>query len=125
MGGDKKLTLPEFISDKNITFIIISILFVYALERFAKSMHTDLVAPTFQKCLMTAGWDPEKIKCSTNHQELWKKLIVNTLELTFSIIILFLLSRFIFGHTCSKFSEKLNQSKSDKRKEIIVYFKPI
>lgn len=107
--SNKKPSFSEWLTDRNITFIIISILVVYALERFAKSVHQDLVTPAFQKCLSVTGLAPELAPELTSRlasgsenvvvkRKTWQKVLINVLELSFSVIILFILSRFIFRH---------------------------
>ena len=104
--SNQKPSFSEWLTDRNITFIIISILVVYVLERFAKSMHQDIITPAFQKCLSVTGLAPTSKMLGVagtsgqniaNHKT-WQKVIINVLELSFSVIILFLLSRFVFKH---------------------------
>lgn len=84
-------TFKEWLSDRNITFIIISILVIYALERFAKNMHTDVFLPLVNKCTSSLGCDPEK-------PHMGSKVVSHVIELTIMIIILFVLSKFAFKH---------------------------
>jgi hypothetical protein len=124
-----KQTFTEWWNEKNTPLIIISILLVYILERFTKSMHTDVVTPIFHECVKTTvGWNPQEIKNSNSKK--WKKIVVHFLELAFSIFILFLLSRFVFSHTLS--SDKLKQlgqektgQKKREEKPIIIYFQKV
>lgn len=93
---NQKPSFSQWLTDRNITFIIISILVVYALERFAKSLHQDLITPTFEKCLAVTGLT--RVESAVVKRKTWQKVVINVFELSFSVVILFLLSRFVFRH---------------------------
>lgn len=120
-----KISFVEWLNDRNITFIIISILVVYVIEKFAKNLHNDLVTPAFRKCMAVAGWE---IKTTVNHPP-WKKLIIHILELFFSIVILYSVSKYVFNHSPapkskSKSDVTVSETKRDKPNVFHIYYAP-
>lgn len=94
MSSNNKPSFSEWLSDKNITFIIISILVIYALERFSKNIHNDLVTPLFNMCLEKFGHVPIPSKPRSTVQ----KILLHVLELSFTVVLLYIVSRFVFKH---------------------------
>lgn len=92
----KRLSFTEWLTDRNITFIIISILLVWSLERFSKGMHSDLVTPAFRGCFATIGFHAHNPQHKT-----WQRVLTHVFEVSFSLIILYLLSVHAFKHKCS------------------------
>ena len=93
MSDDSKNSFKEWLSDRNIAFIIISILIIYALERFAKNLHSDVYLPLFNKCVSKMGCNMQD-----PNQMIWQKFLIHILELIVTIFILFIISRFVFKH---------------------------
>jgi hypothetical protein len=93
MADKEKPSFKEWLTDRNITFIIISILVIYALERFSKNIHTDVVTPMFHQCLLAAGCEPNR-----ENRPMWQKIILHVTELAFTVVVLYLISRFLFKH---------------------------
>jgi large-conductance mechanosensitive channel len=103
---NNKPSFKEWLSEKNITFIIITILVIYAIERFVKNVHNELIPPVIEKCLNKIGYTPDE----KHKRELWQKIMIYILELTFMMLFLFFLSRFIFGHTNTNSQTKNNNN---------------
>jgi hypothetical protein len=105
-----KSSLKEWLNDRNVAFVVISILVVYALERCAKNLHNDLVTPTFHKFLHTCGWD---VGCSHEERPIWQKITFHILELLFTILILYVVSRYAIGHGKTKGKQTSTEHQSD------------
>lgn len=90
----KSPSFKEWLSDRNITFIIITILMIYALEKFLKNLHSNIISPTFDKCLTKIGYHAHEKHLHSKLQ----KVLIDVLELVVVLILLFFISRFIFKH---------------------------
>lgn len=89
---DTKPSLKEWLTEKEITFVIVTVLVIYVLERLAKGVHQDVFVPFFHKCLTRAGCEMYE------ERPWWQKAIIHLLEFSIAIVILYFVSCYLFGH---------------------------
>ncbi len=80
--------------DRNLAFVIISIVVLYSVERCIKNIHGDLITPTFQKCLCKLGWNVNVIQ----ERPVWQRVLFHLLELCFTLLMAYFISKYVFGH---------------------------
>lgn len=83
MGGT---SFSEWLSERNLLVLALSVLFIAAVERLATRVHEQVLVPTFEHCARRAGLAPHPGEPPPPHHE---RVLLHILEFVFIVLVVY------------------------------------